>query len=231
MRFCQKLIQPDQPSQRIGYARILRSAAIAMSCGLLALSGCTNQQASNAQPQPTADQPLIPKLHKPGSLNDAIERLSEITGDVTGQGELEDRIVSVVEIVHGEGPGAHSHFYLESDFAAGDRPDDHDDHGEHESEKRHEMKVDPFDEFIDIANWLPDIAADGDLERSDWQAVKQLASNLQSFGGKVVEKQSRSDRRERFRNLAPQIEQTLKELKQISQAADVPANEGNSING
>ena len=141
------------------------------------VAGC-NETASQSETTKVANK--LPKMdfHKPKTMSDALGRLKEIHEIVISENELPaPRKYEVLEVIHGTGESAHSHYYL-----ADSKHEDHDDHGHAEmetSEKTHQVTVDVFTEFHDIARWLPRIAAATDgMEAESWQQVKTVAAEL-----------------------------------------------------
>ncbi len=121
----------------------------------------------------------IPRLdfHKPDSYQDAIVRMQEIMEAVSGEAVLpEPKSFDVVEEVHGN----HSHYYLKSEYEAGQRADKG-----HKGVKSelvdHQVKVDVFQEMRDIARWLPNIASNEDFSKSKWDSVKSDSNQLRDL--------------------------------------------------
>lgn len=128
------------------------------------------------------DKPKHPnlKFHRPKTLLAAVQRLSIIHEAVNGEGKLPSPTsFDYVEVIHGRGPSAHSHFYLADNF---DSVMEHDEEGhdeeEHETIERHTAVVDFRTEFADVVKWLPDIAAASDLGSADWQSISDVSKKM-----------------------------------------------------
>jgi len=95
-------------------------------------------------------------FHKPAQYKTAISRIRELHDAINGSDPLPDPIeYQVQEIVHGTGPGAHSHFYI-YDPTETEEPD-FGEEGEHETTDKRiiDVKVDPIVELKDVVRWLP----------------------------------------------------------------------------
>ncbi len=130
----------------------------------------------------------LPKLdfHKPKTLADAVGRLRIIHDAVNSdQAMPKPKKFKVLEVIHGTGASAHSHYYLAGSDSQSH--DDHDDHGGEVNEKHHEIVVDTFAEFQDIANWLPKIAAaTDDINSQTWAEVNKVGAGLTQLTTKVI---------------------------------------------
>ncbi|MDG2181371.1 MAG: hypothetical protein P8L78_06750 [Mariniblastus sp.] len=155
-----------------------------LSAVVTLLAGCN--QTGVDQPgaeSKTARVKKLPKMkfHRPDSFPTAIARLGEIHQVIISDSPLpEPKMFQVVEVIHGSGPGAHSHYHLAS--APVDHSHGHsDDHADEKSnEKNHEVNVDVITEMADIVKWLPDIAADTDMNKDSWSSVKTESESLHS---------------------------------------------------
>jgi hypothetical protein len=80
----------------------------------------------------------------------------------------------------------------------------------------HEMKE--FQELLDIVNWLPELAADSDLNESDWNAANTAAKSVAENLGK-----RRSAAGElSLKEIPASIEKELQVLKSLVPAAGKP---------
>ncbi len=194
-----------------------------MSIGLLA-SGCqdsySTESASNASPPP------LPKMtfHKPKTFFAAVNRLDEIHNTLNGSDQvLAPRKFKILEVIHGTGASAHSHYYLHEE-EMGDH--DHDDHDHEDMESKelvHDVSIDIFTEFVDVANWLPEIAADGEMDKNDWEQTKQWSEELERKLRDVISSdQTDVQNRESFRNVAKETGDLIAKLKEISAANKEP---------
>lgn len=164
------------------FSSLLIAAGMIASC--LLVSGCTNDAGSD---QAVANK--LPKLylHCPKSFPPTVERMREVYDSILSDDALPSPItVKVVEIVHGEGPAAHSHYHL-----AEQKPDDPHLDEEAADEKTHDVQIDLFTEFRDLAYKLPKVAADGDMQEADWLAVKKTSEQfIEMFDSVISDDQS-----------------------------------------
>jgi len=161
---------------------IIRDFVFGLSLAAVALlftGGCVDSDSSEANSTDAAAEALARlDFHKPKTLNNAVVRLREIHDAIAADSPFPEPLkFKVVEVIHGTGTGAHSHFYLaDSDYKS---HDDHHDEEMESAEKFHEIEVGPVAEFRDIAKWLPKIATKTpDIEEETWNAVKQLATKI-----------------------------------------------------
>ncbi|MEL7497318.1 MAG: hypothetical protein AAFN77_06875 [Planctomycetota bacterium] len=213
------MIQLKSALQKPNHARTGQSLCQLILVGVLLLVGCndsaTNKPA-NSEGETSAN---IPRLHKPKEFSVAVERLDELLGAITSEDPLPDDVTyEVTEVIHGEGPGAHSHYYLAYEEA--DQPKD--DHGGKSSTKRHKVSVDVFSEFSDIVEWLPSIAADGDMAKDEWQQVSNTSKELQTLVDKSLNASTEQEQRQEFVAHQAEIETKLKSLKKLADATDSP---------
>ncbi|MCH2183417.1 MAG: hypothetical protein MK108_15570 [Mariniblastus sp.] len=160
---------------------------------LLLVTGCPGP--GEAQPE-QAQADRLPKLrfHKPGDFPAAVTRLEEIRTVILSDQPLPPaKVFRVVESIHGSGAGAHSHYHLERETNDEDGGHDHahgHSHDEENSEVTHDVQVDLVTEMVDIVKWMPDIAADSDMEKGSWDTVKQESSGLHD---RLVESLAQAD--------------------------------------
>lgn len=159
----------------------------------------------------------LPKLkfHKPADFPTAVARMGEIMDAIeSDQAELETKTFKVLEVVHGTGSSAHSHFYL------ADSDEEHDDHGHETSEeKTHDVEVDMFTELVDIVRWLPDVAGDSDMNQANWNKVTDGSSSL----GNILKRTtgaSHEETRGKIQSESKIIRELLSELKSIADGND-----------
>ncbi len=166
------------------HSQLLRSIILVFALtGWLFLSG--GCQPSDVTQSKADNKKELPKLrfHQPKNFDAAVERFAEIQKAVMAEGPLPDqRIFNVVETIHGSGPGAHSHYHLDSQASVHDHEGDNSQSHGHDAtetnEKLHEVQIDVFTELVDIVKWMPDIAADTDIDKDDWQTVKTKSADL-----------------------------------------------------
>lgn len=168
------------------------AAWLCVGCFLFGAVGCSQ---SGAQKAGGSQQTKLPKLkfHRPKSLLAVAKRLDEICTALQSEGPIPEPIqFTVIELVHGEGSGAHSHYYLDKsagssdpNVEAGDEPD-YDDHGGMKSvELTHQLEIDVFTELSDVILWIPNIAAAEGLEESEWTVINKKVRALE--GSMVAE--------------------------------------------
>ena len=147
--------------------------AVFSSFLLILTIGC-NESSKKSEPEVKS----IPKLtlHLPDTYSEGIERIRKLFDSAIANEELPGPICyQVLEVVHGKGMAAHSHYYR---FEETDKQSI-DNHG-HETtdEFIHSVEVDLFTELADLAKWLPNIAIDGDMDEATWLKVKKVSSSL-----------------------------------------------------
>ena len=144
---------------------------------------------------------------KPHNYTAAVERLTELHTAIT-RGESHHHSDD-----HGDD---------HDDDHGDDHGDDHDDHGHHhddghddhdEHEHDHE---DDYEKSLDIARWLPDLAADSDLEESEWNRVNKTANKLAAILVQVCSREGDA-RRKAYLEQESKIEGYHRELAKCKQ--------------
>ncbi|MEM7784140.1 MAG: hypothetical protein AAF623_12365 [Planctomycetota bacterium] len=162
----------------------------------------------------------LPKLyvHCPDDFAPSVKRLREIYNDFESSDDLpQPSVIQVVEVIHGDGPAAHSHYYL-----AGSNPADAHLTAEAASDQKiHELTIDLFTEFRDIAWLLPNIAADSDMNEKNWVAVKEASGELVE----IVERSGKdqlfdTQRKKRIQPDLPQLDSLLSSLEKLIDVSD-----------
>ena len=192
--------------------------SLLIAMGMLAIcllaSGCTNDVDSDQ-----AVSEKLPKLylHCPKSFPPSVERMREVYDSIFSSDALPKPItIRVVEIVHGEGAAAHSHYHL-----AEQKPDDPHLHEESADEKTHDVQIDVFTEFRDLAYKLPKVAADGDMQEADWLAVKNASEQLiETFDSVISESQSEEQMRTAVRTKESEFNGLLTQLEALLPVTD-----------
>jgi hypothetical protein len=189
-------------------ASIKLSAAVSILL-LNILCGCnesSSQQAEKATEKPIPKQ----RFHLPKAYPKGVERIRELFDSVSGDGELPEPITyQVLEIMHGTGAAAHSHYHLLK--GSGDQEFEDDGH-ETVGEKTHTVVVDWSSELTDLARWLPKIAVGGDMDEQTWIKVQDLSASLSgelesAFKGAGNAAAKREAVRQRAESIAGTIEQ------------------------
>ena len=154
------------------------SVALLVTCCFVLSLGCGPQpgNAASAKKTEMADaKGGLPnnRFHRPKQLGPAVARLRELHEAIVAEGPLPEPIkVKVIELIHGSGPSAHSHYHLADDKDHGTH------HEEGEKEKVHEYTVDAISELNDIVGWLPRIAGSSDLNENEWNGLKKLSDEF-----------------------------------------------------
>ena len=147
----------------------------------------------------------LPKMqfHKPKSFAAAVSRLDEIHKAVMSESDLPaPKKFKVVEIIHGTGASAHSHYHL----AKEETPDFSHEEVHESSEKTHEVEVDIITEMSDLVLWLPKIAGDGDMEKESWEKVRSEAKTLwDEVNKQLTSTMSADEKRKTVQGLDSQI--------------------------
>ncbi len=179
----------------------------------VAMTGCNETDSPVSQDSTVEKLPKL-YLHCPDDFGVSVKRLRTLYDQLSSDAPLPDpKIIKVLEIIHGEGAGAHSHYHL-----AG-QPHEEDHHEEEmvEREKTHDVEIDPFTEFRDIAWVLPNVAAQGDMQETEWVSVKKNAHEIvEIFDDLVGGKETDDQKRETFVNDNEKIGQLLKQLESVA---------------
>lgn len=188
-------------------------------CGSLA--GCGESGKSEVTGGDSV-QVELPKqtFHRPENFTLAVARLSEIVLALRSDFALPaPKKFKVLEVIHGTGSSAHSHYYLADS-------EHHDDHGHEDlesSEKLHDIEVDVYTELNDIVRWLPKIAGDGDMDKETWDQVNQLSKAFQDHLESVCDAKEGDELRDAIRSEAETIGEWIETLKKL--AAELPPEE------
>ena len=142
---------------------------------------------------------------------DASQRLRELhealsTGKVPSPVEFE-----IVEIDHGN----HSHYYLKADFEEHGHTED-DEQDEETPPKNHKVQIDAFSEMMDVAQWLPSIAAASDLEKEQWDQVSKLSKSMKKLLNSIDADKTDSDNLEAYKKIANELSTKLSELSSFT---------------
>ena len=155
------------------------------------LVGCNGNSRQADSNQKKAVSSSHPKLYKPKTFSAATQRLKQIHESLVADGDFPDPVkVEYVEVLHGQGASAHSHFYSAASYQANKNGHGHDDHSDGHSEvdervKHHSMEVGLRTELADIIIWLPKIAAKSNLSEADWISVDSISSQLTKIVGEI----------------------------------------------
>lgn len=209
---------------KISMKRMKNLSWILMSCYLVA--GC--QQAGSSDWAKDEHVKPLPKLtfHMPKTFGDAVGRLVKIHAVLNSSGQIpEPTKFKVVEVIHGTGAVAHSHFHLYRSDGGGD--DGHSHEGMERAEKLHDLEVDIFTEYVDIARWLPSIAADSNMEKSDWDRVKKLSGSLEELLRQSFDKQLAEDNRSSYSAISSKSQELIVELEGMVAKDSEAESEGN----
>lgn len=120
-----------------------------------------------------------------------------------------------MEVIHGTGPGGHSHFYLASQYDANDGGDDH--HSEEdETVKRLVAEIPLRTELSDVVKWLPDVAAKSHANEEDWTAVSDMAKSLAQIIAAVPQDAADDDFRDTWKQQSKTIEPMIAKLQTLA---------------
>ena len=167
---------------------------------------------------PTDDKPKTRKLtfHCPKNFSSAITRVQKIHDTLIGTDEFPQPLkIKYVEVVHGEGASAHSHYYLASKYQPGKGTEDHDEEMK-ETVKEREYEVNFRTELADIMRWLPSLASQTDLEETDWNSVSDISKQFKEIIASVSEDKSDADFRQNWKSNESEINKLLQKLKEMN---------------
>ena len=164
------------------------------------------------------DSKKLPKLnlHRPKTVEAAVVRLSSLVDSVAADGEFPSPLkYSVREVIHGTGAAAHSHYYLVDENGKQVEEDDEEPGHEHieSAEKLHEVEVEPYTEMVDLAQWLPHLAADADINEETWNEVRSISKEFVDALRSMDDSSSESEKRDAFRAKATQFRDWIAKLE------------------
>lgn len=199
---------------------------IHLSICLLAISalliGCNGESTQSNSTQGSSGSSSHPKLYKPKTFTAAIQRLKGMHESLMADGEFPAPVtIEYVEVLHGEGASAHSHFYPAASYEAHEHDDEHDDdHSDRHSEegetvKHHSMEVNLRTELTDVTTWLPKIAAKSNLSETDWNSVDSISSQINKLISELGAGIPDSEFRESWKLKSDEIETMLAKLQTI----------------
>ena len=184
--------------------------------------GCSESSTGSNQPRFSKRIPKL-KFHQPPNYSAAVARLREIHDAVMADAPLPDpKQLEILEVIHGSGASAHSHFHLATEDV-----EDHDygpghDHLE-SAEKIHEIEIDIFTELLDIARWLPDIAAKGAMPEGSWNRVKAISGQLSTEIDQLLgDQQAKAQKRTALQQESKKIDGLLTELETVNENGENP---------
>lgn len=188
-------------------------SVICMGCGEVSKEQSGKQEVKKIPKQ---------KFHRPKTLAAAIIRLEGIHASLFSDEPIpEPKKFTVIEIIHGTGANAHSHFHLANPDGSHDsNMDDHGDHEKMESkEVTHQIEVDVFTELSDVIRWLPRIAAKESLDEAAWLLVNQKVKSLESLSSELNAANLDSVKRAIFEKHANSIDELIQQLKWTTEKA------------
>jgi hypothetical protein len=77
-------------------------------------------------------------------------------------------------------------------------------------------QLDVFTESFDIARWLPELAADSDMEELPWNRVHEIASQMEKILGDVLSRED-GQRRGAYRQFEMELERHRRGLAEVKQ--------------
>lgn len=203
-----------------------KSILLIAMCGLLAGCDVGMREASSPQNNPSlSHSEAHPKLsfHKPKNFVSAVGRLREIHESLVADGEFPEPVsFQYVEVIHGEGPSGHSHFYTAESYDANhdshhdQYPGENHEHEEDETVKYHSTTVNVRTELTDVVAWLPEIAAESDFNEADWNSVKTISEQLKEFLEAIDSSSPDASFRDAWKLKSEDIRALLGELEMLS---------------
>ena len=172
------------------------------------------------------DHDHIVYFHKPTDVKHAVARLTEIHEVMLSK----DPLPAPQEFeTHGHGHhhshGSHDHDHGDHDHDGHDHDGhDHDghDHGHghtHGHGHGHEIvSVGIFEEWCDVVRWLPSIAANSDMEKSEWDQINGGCQSLSDLVASLSGNQSDAEKRKIYIAHEKEIQQMLQTVKQANEA-------------
>jgi len=180
-------------------SRIAAVFAIILTSCLALGSGCDSGSASQTAPKDGQAKGGLPnfQFHQPKKLEVALTRIRELHDAMLAEAPLPDpSVFKVVELIHGTGSAAHSHYHLADESYDGHREED-------EKQKVHDYKVDAVQELTDLIGWLPRIAGKSDLSEKDWDRLRDIS---RAFDDKLetafAEAKDADEKREAYKSVS-----------------------------
>jgi len=204
----------------MSFQNVLQAICSILLIGMLL--GCGPDRSSvDSKSETTSSTPRHGlKLHKPKTLPIAVNRLVEINESLQSEAPFPSPLkIEYVEVIHGTGPGAHSHFYAASSYDANEKADGHDHHDIHEEEsiKRLVAEIPLQTELKDIVKWLPDIAANSNANEREWTTVSDTANRMTKVIEGISNDASDADYRDAWKRQSKEIEPLLTTLKTLTE--------------
>ena len=192
---------------------LLVMGALLMGCDTATQQANSNQGAAIKEKD---SQPNL-SLHKPKTFAIAVQRLKQLDESLLADGDFPaPSTIKYVEVIHGTGASGHSHYYTAESYDAHGGEDKHDDHHEEdETVKRRSVEIGLRREVTDIAGWLPDIAAQSNLNESGWNSVKFISSQLAEIIDSIPADASDETFRESWKLKSKEIKPMLNELQTL----------------
>lgn len=195
------------------------------------LVGCNGDARQANSNQKNVVSSSHPKLYKPKTFLAATQRLKQLHESLMADGDFPDPVkIEYVEVLHGQGASAHSHFYSAASYQANknghghdDHSDGHDDHSDGHSEsdervKHHSVEVGLRAELADIIIWLPKIAAKSNLSEADWNSVDSISSQLTKVIEEIGADASDASFRESWKLKSDEIRTALDKVQAINES-------------
>lgn len=182
-------MKPNESLRRTGCQPVLQTCLL-----LVLLAGCHGVETEEAEHH-------MPP-HMPVNFPAAVERLGELHEEIRAR-PLAARTVGGARDEHkpdDSGNGNHHHH---------DHGHDHDQHHSH-------VTLDALQEMYDVVQWLPDLAADSDLEEEPWNRVDRVSRRYQALLAAALA-QSGDSRRQIYVDNETELEKLRRELIEIKQ--------------
>lgn len=182
--------------------------------------GCGNSDQEKQTTKQTERKLPKLKFHRPKTLTAAVERLTKIQKDLESSDQIPAPAkFTVIELIHGTGASAHSHYNLAKPSSSDPTAEeDHDDHHEdmESSEVIHEIEIDVFTEFTDVLGWLPKIAAAAEVDESNWLKINKSSKALQvALSDDLTAANSDAEKRQAFLKHSDEVDTLVQLLDSI----------------
>lgn len=187
---------------------------------IITMVGC-NENSTVNEPDKKNSVPKAPKLsfHRPKTLTAAVDRIKELHTAVLEKKALPaPSEIKYVEVIHGEGDSAHSHYYMASKFYSAEKGelDTHEGEDIKETVEDRVMKLDCITELFDLARWLPSIAAATDLDEEAWNNIKKNSETLKTLIEPHLKEKNEAEFCKAWIAKSEEVEKVLTMLREIS---------------
>ena len=203
-------------------SRLLVGVFLCAMC--LSLSGCVPPGSETSSDDGSAKSSLpYFSFHQPKEIKVAVERMRELHGAITSSDPLPEPIFyQVKEVIHGSGPGKHSHYFFHNPESAKDGAGDHDGEAVEDDghvttgEELHDVTIGPLTEMKDLMRWLPEIASNSDMPENDWVKFNRISKELTPQLREILKQSTDSqERRASYRKLSASVGSQISILEEL----------------